>query len=529
MDDPREKMGAGGGPDVATPGPPEQPGKLVTLEALADLCRWLHQEGRTVVLCHGCFDLLHIGHIRYFRQARRMGDVLVVTVSPDRYVDKGPHRPAFDEQLRAEAVASLDTVDFVAVNQWPTAEPTLALLRPDLYVKGADFKSVEADKTGKLTREAEVCRELGIELRFTEDLVFSSTSLINRFFSSFSQEMRECLRLFRRRYSLGEILDVVARMAALDVVVTGDVIIDEYCYCHPLGTSSKSPVLAVGLDTTDVFAGGVLAVANHLAGFAGRVRLLSVIGERDDYRPCIDAALKPNVHPSFWVQRGAPTLVKRRMIDGASLSKLFEVYVMDDSGLDPATDAALTAAATEAVRSCDLAVCADFGHGAISPALRRALAREDVFLAVNTQANAGNGHMHTISRYERADLVSLTERELRLDARDSHTDLRPLVCDTVKRFNSAYVAVTRGRQGACVCTPGDSFVAIPALTASVVDSIGAGDAFFAVAALAARLGAPREIVGFLGNVAGALAVQTVGNRKAVERPEFVAYITSILG
>ncbi len=521
-------MTAKGYPERDLPRSPAPAGKLLGLDELAAVCRDLRAQGRGVVLCHGCFDLLHIGHIRYFRQARAMGDVLVVTVSPDRYVDKGPHRPAFDEQLRAEAVGSLDAVDFVAVNAWPTAEPTLELLRPDVYVKGSDFKSVEADATGKLAREAEVCRELGITLRFTEDMVFSSTNLINRFFSAFSQEVRDYLRLFRRRYGLGEVLGVVERMAALDVTVVGDVIMDEYCYCQPLGAASKSPVLAVRQESVDVFAGGVLAVANHLAGLAGRVRLFSRLGGHDAYRTVIDAALRPNVDASFRVQVGAPTLVKRRMIDGASLTKLFEVYVMDDGPLDPDGEAALIEDVRQSCRRTDLTVCADFGHGAIGPDLRRALAREEAFLAVNTQANAGNAHMHTISRYERADMVSLTERELRLDTRDGHTDLRPLVCAAVERFGSAYVAVTRGRQGACVCTPGGSFVAVPALTTSVVDSIGAGDTFFAVAALAARLGAPREIVGFLGNVAGCLAVQTVGNRKALDREEFVAYVTSIL-
>ncbi len=75
--------------------------------------------------CHGVFDLLHIGHIRHFEQAARIGDVLVVTVTPDRYVDKGPHRPAFTETLRAEAIGSLSCVDYVAINRWPTAEDTL--------------------------------------------------------------------------------------------------------------------------------------------------------------------------------------------------------------------------------------------------------------------------------------------------------------------------------------------------------------------------------------------------------------------
>jgi cytidyltransferase-like protein len=92
--------------------------------------------GKTIIHCHGVFDLLHIGHIKHLEAARQLGDVLVVTTTPDRFVNKGPHRPAFPEKLRAEALASLACVDFVAVTEWPTAVETIQIVRPSLYVKG---------------------------------------------------------------------------------------------------------------------------------------------------------------------------------------------------------------------------------------------------------------------------------------------------------------------------------------------------------------------------------------------------------
>ena len=147
--------------------------KIKTFEELAEITADLRKKKR-IVLCHGCFDLLHIGHIRYLRQAKRMGDVLIVTVTPDRYVDKGPQRPAFSEALRAEALASLDSVDFVAINRWPTAEETLRILKPHVYVKGSDFQSAESDITGKLTKEAQVVQDIGAELAFSRDIVFRS-------------------------------------------------------------------------------------------------------------------------------------------------------------------------------------------------------------------------------------------------------------------------------------------------------------------------------------------------------------------
>lgn len=156
--------------------------KILDLTDLADKIKKIKTSGKKVVLCHGCFDLMHPGHIKYFQSAKKMGDILVVTVTPDIYVDKGKDRPVFNEGLRSESIAALECVNFVAVNKWPTAEETLRLLRPDIYVKGQEFENLE-DKTGKIQKECEVLKEIGAEMRFTHEIVFSSTQLLNKYFS----------------------------------------------------------------------------------------------------------------------------------------------------------------------------------------------------------------------------------------------------------------------------------------------------------------------------------------------------------
>jgi rfaE bifunctional protein nucleotidyltransferase chain/domain len=155
--------------------------KILTVESLSDKLNILRSHGKKIVYCHGCFDLMHPGHIKYFQASKKMGDILVVTVTPDQYVDKGPGRPVFDQNLRAESIAALECVDYVAINEWPTAEDTLRLLKPDIYVKGQEFKNL-SDKTGKIQKEHLVVKEIGAELRFTQEIVFSSTELLNKYF-----------------------------------------------------------------------------------------------------------------------------------------------------------------------------------------------------------------------------------------------------------------------------------------------------------------------------------------------------------
>ena len=155
--------------------------KILDLNELAEKLSELKTRGKRIVHCHGCFDMMHPGHIKYFQASKKMGDILVVTLTPDRFVDKGPNRPVFDQDLRAESIAALECVDYVAVNRWPTAEETLRLLLPNYYVKGQEFEKLQ-DKTGKIQKEVEVVKEIKAEMRFTHEIVFSSSKLIKEHF-----------------------------------------------------------------------------------------------------------------------------------------------------------------------------------------------------------------------------------------------------------------------------------------------------------------------------------------------------------
>jgi len=155
--------------------------KIIDLDEVARRIEGLRAQGKKIVHCHGCFDLMHPGHIKHFQAAKKMGDLLVVTITPDKYVDKGPDRPVFPQDLRAESIAALECVDYVAINRWPTAEETLRLVKPDYYVKGQEFETLE-DKTGKIQKEFQTVQEIGAEIRFTDEIVFSSTTLLNKYF-----------------------------------------------------------------------------------------------------------------------------------------------------------------------------------------------------------------------------------------------------------------------------------------------------------------------------------------------------------
>ena len=224
-----------------------------------------------------------------------MGDVLVVTITPDRYVNKGPGRPAFKEKHRAEAIAALDIVDFVAINKWTTAIETIKLLKPDLYVKGPDFKDYKDDVTGNISLEEDAVKSVGGGIAFTSGITFSSSSLINERISQLSEDQKKFLNKLKSEFSFKKITEYFDRLTKLRVLLVGEAIIDEYVFCDTIGKSGKEPVLINKKISTEKYSGGIMAVANQVLDFCKEVKILSYLGDRDDQNQFIKENLKSNI------------------------------------------------------------------------------------------------------------------------------------------------------------------------------------------------------------------------------------------
>ncbi|ALA69235.1 hypothetical protein GT50_02815 [Geobacillus stearothermophilus 10] len=153
--------------------------KLVTLEMMAEKADELREQGKRVVLCHGTFDLLHIGHYYHFLQAKQHGDHLFVTVTADKFVNKGPDRPVFTHHLRTVFIAGLEIVDYVAVNNASSACNVIQSVRPHVFFKGPDYKHRDERTNPNIFLEEQVARSVGTEVIFSEEFTDSSTRLLN--------------------------------------------------------------------------------------------------------------------------------------------------------------------------------------------------------------------------------------------------------------------------------------------------------------------------------------------------------------
>jgi rfaE bifunctional protein kinase chain/domain/rfaE bifunctional protein nucleotidyltransferase chain/domain len=501
--------------------------KIHSLGDLASVLDRRRAEGARVVHCHGVFDLLHIGHVRHFEQAKKLGDVLVVTLTPDRFVNKGAGRPAFTETLRAEFLANLVSIDYVAINEWPTAVDTIHLLKPNIFTKGSEFKNLQ-DTIGHVSQEGEAIRAIGGEIVFTEDIVYSSSALINQYMSQYPEHVRDYLCEFGGRRSAEEVLAPLRAAESLKVLVVGETIIDEYAYCEAIGKSGKEPVLVTKYLNEERYGGGVIACANHAASFASRVDVLTMLGEGMDQEEFVRSSLRPNVTPHFLEKKNSPTIVKKRYVEQYLSQKMFEVYTINDEALDERTDTELCDKLKSLLPEYDVVIVADYGHGMLTKRAIDLLSRQAKFLAVNTQSNAGNHGFNMISKYPRADYVCLAQREVALETRNLHLTADEMVRHVSGRLNCPRVMMTMGSRGTLFHTAPFGYHRAPALATKVVDRVGAGDAVLCVTALALAAGAAPDTIPFLGNIVGAEAVQILGNARAIDRIPLYRHIECLL-
>lgn len=484
--------------------------------------------GKRVVYWHGAFDLLDGRQIRQLEAARALGDLLIVSVIPDRHIHLDDGRFQFSETIRAETVAALHPVDYVGIGPAASAASIIRLLKPDVYVRDSDRTDGAYDGVSDMAVEAEAIQSVGGTLQFASDLGDGTSSITSDLFSALSDEVGVWLDNFRQRHSAEEICDSLKSLEPLRVVVVGEVVLDEYVYCEALGKSSKEPILALRYLYQDVHAGGSIAIANHLADFCASADLVAYLGGINSREEFVRTSIKPNVTPSFIHKANSPTIVKRRFVEKYQVTKLFEIYEINDEFLSETEEEELCTELERLLLHCDLVIVADFGHGLIPPRAAALLSEKAPFLAVNTQINAANIGFHTISKYKRADYICIHEGEVRLDARSRKADLRDLITDLADRLACDTVTVTRGKTGSLIYTRDGGFAACPALAAKVVDRLGAGDTVLAITALCAAKRLPPDVIGFIGNLVGAQAVRIVGNSRSIDRAELFRHVQTLL-
>ena len=374
-----------------------------------------------LVLCHGVFDLLHVGHLKHFEAARKLGDRLVVSLTPDDYVNKGPGRPYYNSSQRLEMLAALIVVDYVVLNKHPYAIEVIDALRPDVFVKGAEFQSGR-DITGAIQKEKAAIESCGGRIEFTHDEVHSSGQLLNQFFGIWDESQSEFIDSMKESHDSSHLTDLVQAFSSKRVLVVGEPIIDHYVFCAPKSLSSKSPSVSVQRLYEEEYPGGILAVANHLAGLGCQVDLLVA----DNGGKAMDLMLEEGLDSSVNLEReiveSIPAIRKTRFVAEFQSTKLFEVFDASDIW-STHSSAGYIQKMNQMSETADLVIALDYGHGLFEGPVLEALGKLRTFLALNVQVNSANHGFNFHTKHRNFDYLALDERELRLAAKvmeDSH-------------------------------------------------------------------------------------------------------------
>lgn len=509
--------------------------KIRSLSQLELLAEDYRAAGKVIVHCHGCFDIVHPGHLRYLQFARQQGDVLVVSLTGDNAIEKSDGtRPFVPQEFRAESLAALEFVDHVVIEDGPTAEPVIAALRPDVYIKGKEYE--ESHHPGFLSEKILVEQCGGRVIFSSGDVVFSSTTIVQELGDALAADGFDnaaklgvcCARwgidhAFLRR-TIGE------HFRGKRVAVVGDSILDIYTFCETGNIAGEAPIMTVRPIEEKRYLGGAAIVAAHLKSMGAEPHLFTTTGDDAESRDFIRRLDQLGItHTALRTRRDLPT--KLRYL--AESQKLLKVDRGCAQPLDSTSEKQLIGEVSTIASDLDAAIFLDFGYGTVTASLLSQLLPA-IRPKVRIITGDVSGPRRTLLAMHGADLITPNERELRSVVGDFDRSLPTVVMELMKELRAANLAVTMGARGCVLFRPREEnrsawFTSrlrseyLPTLAPHAIDPLGAGDAFLSAATLSLSCGATLTQAGYIGSAAAAVAVGRIGNQP-VSTADLLAFL-----
>ena len=503
--------------------------KIIDFSNVEKILKPIKRKGKKIVHCHGVFDLLHIGHLRHFASAKKYGDVLIISVTADKFIQKGFNRPYFNSEQRIESLSSIEMVDFVVLNKSANAINIINKIKPDYYCKGPDYKNFKDDITGQIKKEMLEVKKNGGKLVYTDDPIYSSSSVLNQSGYIYDLSQKNFIQKIKSIIDLNKFYKQIDKLKSLKVLVLGETIIDKYVFCEAIGKSGKEPHLVLRDLNEEIYLGGVIAIARNISDFCKKVSVLSMLGKDGEYEKKIKKILPKNIETQFLYKSESPTIIKKRYIEKFSKNKIMGVYTINDALLNKKDELIFKRMIEKKIKKYDLVIVSDYGHGLITKKLAKLLCKNSKYLALNAQSNASNIGYHTIQKYKNVDCVVMNETELRHELRDKNEKSVILAKKLANMININNLIITKGNKGAFLYNSiGKKYYSCPAFASKVVDKIGAGDSMLSIISIILKLKLEGMIALFLGSLAGALSVEEMSNKVPINKIKLLKYFNHIL-
>lgn len=459
------------------------------------------------IFVSGHFNILHPGHLRLLRFARECGNRLIVGVESDRIAGSAAHIP---QELRLEGVQSNSWVDEVFLIEEPIAD-VIARLKPDIVVKGKEHEL-------RFNPEKAVLDSYGGQLLFSsEATIFSSLDLIRKEFQEFDTHSITLPEEFLTRHGIkkNRLIQLLDNFSRLRICVLGDLIVDEYITCQPLGMSQEDPTIVVMPVDSTKFIGGAGIVAAHASGIGASVWFFSVTGNDPARNFAEEELKKAHVNTTLLVDESRPTTLKQRYRSkGKSLLRVSHLH---QGAISLDLQKKIIAELEPYLSEIDLLVFSDFNYGCLpQPLVEQISSRAKDFGVILAADSQSSSQVGDISRFKQMDLLTPTEREARISTRN-HEDGLVVMAESLRQQALARnILLKMGEEGVLVhaengINNGWMTDRVKSLNSSPKDVAGAGDSLLIASAMTLAAGGTIWEAACLGSLAAAVQVGRVGN------------------
>ena len=462
---------------------------------------------KKIIMCHGVFDILHYGHIAHFEEAKKNGDILVVSLTDNKFVNKGPDRPLFDSIIRARSLLALQSIDFVIISNNFDCINTLKKIKPNYFVKDIEYANKNHTSNKTFEKEKKFLKKIKCKLIFTKQKKLSSSEIIKSKFKGLNDRTQSYLNFISRNFTYKYIEEKILNLKKLEICLIGDPILDTYIFCQTEGISSKSPTLASIFKNKETYPGGVLAVA-QMANALGIKVDLTTYGDTKNLKNNLDSNVKVNTLNNF---QQIPEI--ERIVNMGRMEKLHQMYHFQDTYKKKKILTVLKKKVNYFLKQKKSILIIDFGFNFFPPNFYNYI--DKIKYSVNTHTNSINKNFNHISKYKNSNYFSINKNEYNLDRRlNFEDDIVKLKKHLLEKEKHKNFSITLGSKGS-IFFRNKKVYESPAIFQNVVDTTGCGDAYFIITSVLNDLKIEPELIPFIGNVYAGLHANIIGNKKVI--------------
>ena len=489
--------------------------KLVSYKELKKLRNIFNN--KKIGLCHGAFDVLHNGHLEHFNEAFNQVDILIVSVTADKFILKGPFQPYNNEKNRINFLSHIKNISYLYLDDSFTAEKVINQLKPDIYFKGKDY--LEKDITGNFKKEVRVLKRNKGKIFLTKTPLLSSTKIINNFYKPFNENVEKYLKNISKKNTYKEITNIFKKLDNITLNVIGEPIIDKYIHCEMAGLTTKDPAVSTIIDKTETIPGGVLSVAKILSKFIKKVNLYTY-GNSQIIKKYFKNEKNIKV---FNFDKTQEIQTKTRYINFTRYEKLLQVTNLKKNDFSKVTSNTICKKLKKIEKN--LVIC-DFGNGLFEKEILKNIEKKNLKKYLNVQTNSINYGYNLFTKYKSFTYLSLDEREWQLAlGKKDLSDISNIL--SLKKNKKLSCSLTKGKMGSEYLWMNKREIC-PVFIEKTVDTTGCGDAYFALTSVMVEAKLSKSLISFIGNAYAGMHSQFFGNSKIIDKSTFLKYLKSLL-